>query len=314
MHQIRKSHQWCTEVARSCSQGFSNKKGHRFKMTMFFKSCTRARPLSLFFYFTLAGNLIGQEAAPNSEPAPPPPIPPTEVSTETLDRSIIEGVEIAQNSARTNAQIVGIADRTDTMLQEYRLVIRELEAVTTYNNQMMEIINSQEVEIATIENDLAQLQATRREIIPLLLRMIETLDEFISRDTPFLLDERRGRVADLRQLMDRGDVSLAEKFRNVFEAYQLENDFSRNIEAYQAEIALSGVDMTVEFFRFGRVGLYFQTLDGQTTGWWNPDSRNYEVLEGDVYRVSIGQALKIAKNQAPKNLLSLPIPAPKPAN
>ncbi len=255
--------------------------------------------------------LLGPALRAQPSPTQPAGPPATDVSTRTLDQSIDVGVEIAQNAAATADRIASLADNTDEMLQEYRLIIRELEAVNIYNAQMQEIIQSQEREIRQIRDDLSQLQATRREIIPLLLRMIETLDTFISRDTPFLLDERRDRVARLRDVMDRGDITLAEKFRNVFEAYQLENDFSRNIEAYKAEIALNGNETTVEFLRFGRVGLYFQTLDGQITGWWNPDTRGYEILEGDQYRVWIDQALKIAKNQAPKNLLNLPIPAPE---
>lgn len=254
--------------------------------------------------------LSGQQPETPVTPEWPPPVLPTDVSTENLERSVDQGVLLAQNAASTADRVAQIADRTDEMLQEYRLVIRELEAVNTYNDQMMEIIRSQETEIATIEEDLAQLQETRRQILPLLLKMIDTLDEFISRDTPFLLEERREKVATLRALMDRGDISLAEKFRNVFEAWQIENDLSRNIEAYKAPIPLNGEEITVEFLRFGRVGLYFQSLDGQTTGWWNPNTRQFEVLEGDAYRVSVGQALKIANNQAPKNLLNLPIPAP----
>ena len=51
-------------------------------------------------------------------------------------------------------------------------------------------------------------------------------------DIPFLLDERMSRVKDLDDLIIRADVTTAEKFRKIFEAYQLEAEFGKTIESY----------------------------------------------------------------------------------
>lgn len=234
----------------------------------------------------------------------------TNPDTGTLEQSIRTGVERTEDARQTDERVSEIAGERDRLLSEYRSVLRQLETVRSYNDQMQAIVDEQESEIDQLEGELGQLADTQREILPMLLRMIDTLDTFIERDTPFLLEERNNRVADLREMMDRGDITLAEKFRQVFAAYQTENDYSRNIEAYKAAIVLGGRELTVEFLRVGRLGLYYQSLDGELTGWWNPDARSFEKLEGDRYRVTIGDALSIAKKQAAQDLLKLPVPAP----
>ena len=70
--------------------------------------------------------------------------------------------------------------------------------------------------------------------------------------------------------------------------------------------------MTGAPVRFGRVGLYYQTLDGQETGRWNAAGERWEKLAGD-YRKSVRDGLRIARKQAPPALLSLPFNAPEAA-
>jgi hypothetical protein len=61
--------------------------------------------------------------------------------------------------------------------------------------------------------------------------MLDTLARFVDLDVPFLLDERSKRVATLKEMMTRADVSVSEKYRRIVEAYVVEMD-GRTIEAY----------------------------------------------------------------------------------
>ena len=83
---------------------------------------------------------------------------------------------------------------------------------------------------------------------------------------PFLLEERRKRIAGLRDIMNRADVSLSEKYRRVVEAYQIEMDYGRTIEAYDGRLGEGDDARTVQFLRIGRVVLMYQTLDGRRDG------------------------------------------------
>ncbi len=58
--------------------------------------------------------------------------------------------------------------------------------------------------------------------------------------------------------------------------------------------------------------LFYQSLDGTLTGWWNPNSREFEQL-GDGYRLPVSDGLAIARNQVAPDLVRLPVPAPRKA-
>jgi hypothetical protein len=66
---------------------------------------------------------------------------------------------------------------------------------------------------------------------------------------------------------------------------------------------------TVDFLRIGRVGLYYQTLDAEESGRWNPSSGQFEILDDSV-RSQIMQGIRVARKQAPAELLSLPVNSP----
>ena len=141
-----------------------------------------------------------------------------------------------------------------------------------------------------------------------MLKMVDGLEQFVSLDVPFQLKERQDRVARLRKTMDSPNVTTSEKYRKILEAYQIESDFGRTIEAYEASLGEGDAIRTYNFLRIGRLALLYQSLDGEETGQWNNDTRQWEVLP-DTYRNGVNQGLKIARKQAPHNLIKLPVAA-----
>ena len=156
------------------------------------------------------------------------------------------------------------------------------------------------------------MTVVERQLTPLMYEMIETLDRFVKLDVPFLEDERRQRIDHLRELMGRADVTVSEKYRRLLEAYQIENEYGRPIEADRGEVEVDGARREVDFLRIGRVVLLYATLDGKRGGVWNADEKRWDKLE-DRYRNSLRQGLRIARKQAAPDLLTLPVAAPKSA-
>jgi len=138
--------------------------------------------------------------------------------------------------------------------------------------------------------------------------MIEQLNAFVIKDTPFLRTERLQRVKLLRELMDRSDVSVAEKYRRVLGAYQVELDYGRTLEAYRDEIEIDGTPRTVQFLRVGRVGWYYQTLDGHRAAYWDARDQTWVAVKA-TRRLAIRRALRVASQQAAPELLELPVAA-----
>ena len=229
---------------------------------------------------------------------------------DALKKSVeVQTTTVAQNQ-KSQKKIDGLADQTSRLLDEYRLVVGETESLKTYNDQLEKLIKSQKEEAVSIEKQIQSIEVTNRRVVPLMLKMIDGLDQFVGLDVPFLMEERKNRIQSLREMMDRADVSTSEKYRRVMEAYQVENEYGRSIEAYSSTVDVEGEKKTVDFLRIGRVVLIYQTLDGKIAHIWNQKSRKWEEL-GSEYASSIKQGLKIAKKQSAPNLLTLPVPAPE---
>jgi len=82
-------------------------------------------------------------------------------------------------------------------------------------------VRNQEAEILSLNGQLEELAVTRREILPLMQRMVDTLEQVVAADLPFLPVERRARVEALKALLEDPEASLPDQFRRLLEAYQV---------------------------------------------------------------------------------------------
>ncbi len=226
---------------------------------------------------------------------------------DTLSSTIQTESATHKSAIKSQKNIDNLDDRTRKMLEQYRSATRQTKTLLTYNAHLKALLDSQEEEKASFAQQLEQIETTQREIVPLILNMQESLAQFVQLDLPFLPEERQQRVARLKDMMTRADVTNAEKFRRIIEAYQIENDYGNTIEAYRADIELAGKTSSVDFLRLGRVALYYQRLDGSETGFWNDTEKRWETLPTE-YRNSIRQGLRIARKETAPDLLTLPIP------
>lgn len=233
-----------------------------------------------------------------------------DIYSDPLNQAIDTGIATNKAAAESQKNIDRLSDQTQKMLQEYRSASRHTETLQTYNQHLKDLLASQQLEKASLERQLDQIEDTQREIVPLILRMLDSLEQFIGLDMPFLPEERKERLSQLKDMINRADVTPAEKFRRLVEAFQVENEYGNTIEAYRADLELGGTVSSVDFLRLGRVALYFQRLDGSETGFWNKETESWELLPSS-YRNAIRDGLRIARKEAAPDLLTLPLPAPE---
>lgn len=219
----------------------------------------------------------------------------------------------ANDAAKASQQrINNVAEQTDKLLSGYREVIREMDGLQVYNRQLEKQIANQAKEMESLRDSIDQVTVIERQIIPLMLRMVDGLHQFVELDVPFLEKERQERLDNLDFTMDRADVSVAEKFRKVLEAYQIENEYGRTIEAYPGTLTIDGNPREVDFLRIGRVSLLYQTEDARHSGIWDETKREWMPVS-DKYRRPISEGLRIARKEVAPNLLKLPVPGPEAA-
>lgn len=188
---------------------------------------------------------------------------------------------------------------------EIQYLSQQLDLTNIYNRQLQELIDSQNAEINSINEQMAQLDETNKGILPKLEEMVNVLAEIIMNDTPFLLKEREDRVNVIKDLLTQSNISTSEKFRRVFEAYQIENEYGRTVEAYRDEITVDGQNYNVEIFRLGRVGLYARTADGDYNAMYSRSEKKWIKAKGIDNDLAI--ALKIARKEIPPSLIKLPM-------
>jgi len=233
------------------------------------------------------------------------------VQASTLD-SILDVGE-AKNKAAKKSQIKidRLADETRDLLGDYKTVTKQIDGLKVYNTRLQRQIDNQLARIGQIDESIDQVTIISRQMTPLVIRMIDGLEKFVELDVPFHMGERQKRIAFLRANLDRSDVSIAEKFRQVLEAYKIENEYGRKIDAYKGSVEIDGTERDVNFFRVGRIALLYQTTDTEISGAWDQRSRSWVSLDRGEYRNAIMKGLRIARKEASIDLLSLPVAAPE---
>ena len=229
---------------------------------------------------------------------------------DALSPALSEQANSDAAALASQERINSLAEAESRDLQRFRTSSQRLESLEIYNLQLQKLIDSQSQEIESIIRQTEEIENIETGALPLMIKMTATLGEIIDLDIPFLVSEREQRVTSLSSLIDRADVTAGEKFRRIMEAYLVEVDYGRTIEAYRGELAMSGEARTVDFLRIGRVGLYYQTLDGEESGHWSARRGEFERLD-DSARRPIMLGLRVARKQSPPELLSLPINVPE---
>lgn len=229
---------------------------------------------------------------------------------QSLDDVLGVRQSTTQEGRRSQIKIDEIKEDTRDLLTQFKQVMKIVDGLKVYNAQQERLIRNQNDEIAELSTSIEEVTLIERQISPLIERMIQNLETFVELDMPFLLSERQERIAFLKETLDRADVSVAEKFSQVMQAYQVENTYGSTIETYTDFVEVDGVSRQVDVLKWGRVALVYQTPDGETTGTWDKESRTWKVL-GDEYRTGVRDGIRIASKTQTADLVILPVPAPE---
>jgi hypothetical protein len=232
------------------------------------------------------------------------------VGAATLDEVVDQQLDRNAEAVESQGRVDELSENIDELAAKYRRTLHDTKALKVYNAQVAELIVSQEKEMLSLRNQIENVTVMGRQVTPLMLRMIDTLDAFVALDVPFLLAERRDRIAGLRSMMDRADVTISEKYRRILEAYQIENEYGRTIEAYRGPLEAGDGARTVDFLRVGRVALLYQTLDAVESGMWDREREGWAELS-DEYRQPVKEGLRMARKQVAPDLVRVPVPAPQ---
>lgn len=235
------------------------------------------------------------------------------VKSQEIEPILETSRQTAEQTGQSQERIDELDSRTQTLLSDYRANLKQLEQLNRYNQSQQRQVDAQREEMESLERDINNIASLQRAMQPLMEDMVEALAQLIEADLPFLLTERQERVERLQASMDDPARTAAQRYRLVVEAYQIENEYGRTIEAYRGDIEVDGrLYENVEFLRIGRVALIFRTDDDRTLKRFDPEVGAWVDLDLS-FLPDVKTASRIAREQIPPDLMYLPVRAPESA-
>ena len=227
-----------------------------------------------------------------------------EENIEVNMESILEiGRENQTLSANSQDLIDQTERQTDKIVNEFKVINKQVEGLKLYNAQKRIQIQAQLDLMDKLDEQLVQVVVMQRQIPPLAEKMLDTLETFVKLDTPFREEERRARIDLVRSSLAKPKVTASEQVRQVLEAYNIEAEYGRKIDTYEDKLADGTV---VNILVIGRIGMFYQTKDERTSGRWDNETGSWENLPGS-YRKPIRDGIRIAKKLAPTDMLLMPV-------
>ncbi|TFH85464.1 DUF3450 domain-containing protein [Billgrantia azerbaijanica] len=220
-----------------------------------------------------------------------------------------EALEAQQRQAELQSRIDAADDTTRAQLRELRELERETRHLQARNAELAPQLERQEARLARRETALDTLAATREALPVLKRRLVARLDAWIESDLPFLVEERRARVASLESSLADPELSEADQLERILAAWRAELDYGREFDAWRGYLGGDGEEerrREVDFLRLARVGLYYLTPDGREGGVWRADEGRWAPLD-EAARREVRTGLRIARDQRAPELLTLPL-------
>ena len=235
-------------------------------------------------------------------------VPATAQFRQALDTSR----DTAQAGARSQQRVEQLDQQASELLTEFRANQKQLDLLTRFNESQRAEIENQLEQITALQQDIANVEGLEQAVVPLIGDMLVLLKRIVEADTPFLAAERAARLNRLDSVMADPTQTAASRYRLIVEAFQIENEYGRTIQAYDDTVIEDGQELTVEFLRIGRIALIYKSADDSVLRIYNPTTGAYDDLPRS-FLDDVRLGLRMAKEQVPPGLLPVPVTAPEAA-
>lgn len=238
---------------------------------------------------------------------------PMSAGAQSVDSVLNVEKQGAEQGRASQKRIDRIDDETQNLLADFQTVSQSVDDLRIFNAQLQAQVNGQVKTIADLEQSIDDIATIRRQITPEMVAMVDALEEFVKGDIPFREKERLARVTNLREYLEDGGITEAERFRLILDAYTQEVEYGRSVESYTGPVTHEGEQYdNVEFLRLGRVGLYYKALGANTSvlGMYDHVSDNFISLDKS-YANTIQDGIAFANKTANAELLMLPVSGPE---
>ncbi|WP_428775775.1 DUF3450 domain-containing protein [Vibrio sp.] len=230
----------------------------------------------------------------------------TAIAADSLSKAQAVQAQTHKSSAESQKRIDASAEQTSVLRAEIESLQQEVKNIQVYHDHLSAMVASQQTEMDSFNQQIEQIQDTRQGIVPLMYDMLAGLEQQLADDLPIKLQQRKQRLAKLKALMPQADVSDAEKYRRILEAYQIELDYGTKLDFYTGQIDVDGQPLQAQIVHLGRVSLIARNLN-QTRYWgWSQQQKRWQSLPSDSF-ADLDKAFALAQKQIAPELLNLPV-------
>ena len=210
-------------------------------------------------------------------------------------------------SAQSQTRISHSADSTLSLRSDIEQLEEEVKNLDVYRKHLEALVKDQHSELSNIDQQISDIEQTRQGVVPLMYKMIDGLKQTVKNDKPIRIEQRNLRIEKLETMMTVANVSDAEKYRRILEAYQIELDYGIKLGVYQGKITLDD-DKTIEvnILYLGRISLIARNFNQDKYWAWEQKEKAWTLLDSSL-NSDLNHAYAVANKDVAPSLLTLPV-------
>src|SRR5210317_165291 len=116
------------------------------------------------------------------------------VFAQTVDQVLQADQGRLNLAQQSQERINNIVEGTRSLEDQYRAINKEIDGLKVYNRLMRAQVDGQTATLEDIALSRERVDVINRQVFPLMERMIDGLEQSISLDVPFLMEERTKRI------------------------------------------------------------------------------------------------------------------------
>lgn len=231
----------------------------------------------------------------------------TGAANAQLDQALQVARQSTQEGAQAQDQIDALADQADNAERNYLALREQIESQEVFLEQQRVFLRSQENELTELNRQLERVGNIERDLTPMLLEMYVALESFIEQDLPFRMSVREDRLARIRSALEDAQVSPAERYRLLLNAYEIEASYGRSLVAYEEEVEVDGTPQPANILQIGRVALIRDV--GGNLEMLTKDNPEWRSVPGSMAS-DVQRAFRIANEVTTPEVFVAPLPGP----
>ncbi len=220
-----------------------------------------------------------------------------------------QALRIAKNStaaaAASQKRIEQLDDDADSMVRDYRAVLQQIDNMKLFVDQQDIYLDGQKADIESLNRQLKSVEAVKRGMIPMMLRMAVAIEDSVNSDMPFKMRERKARLDRMKQALADPTITPTEQYRQVLAVYKNEVAYGQGLDSYEgAHPSKPGVK--VDYLMIGRLALIYMSKDEKDIGFYDLEAKEWKPMDGK-HALQVRQAIRVANGEAAPALVSAPV-------